>query len=74
MNINIYILIDKSIDKIMHKYGSLIKYIRGYYNKLNIFLIKYLKKNNIMDDSIFKLNISEYERNVIFTKINKDLI
>lgn len=73
INIDLHILVNKSIDKIITNYGSLLKYIRWYYNRLISFLIIFFKKINISDDSIFKLNISSSEQNIILTSINNKL-
>lgn len=73
-DVDLHILIDKSIRKIIDSKYSFLEYIRFYANKLRRFHIKYLNKIKYPAERIFNIYTSGDENIYIYNAINTDLI
>jgi len=71
--IDLKVLVNSSIAKIINSKYSFIEYIRFYANKLRRFHIKYLKKIKYPAEKIFNIYTTNDEKNYIYNSINNNI-
>lgn len=67
------ILVNKSINKIINLKYSIMEYIRFYANKLRRYHIKYLKKIKYPAEKIFNIHTTNEEKDYIYQQVNKSI-
>ncbi len=68
------ILVNKSINKIINLKYSIMEYIRFYANKLRRYHIKYLKKIKYPAEKIFNIHTTNDEKDYIYQQVNKSIL
>jgi len=72
-NLDLEVLVNKSINKIINLKYSIMEYIRFYANKLRRYHIKYLKKIKYPAEKIFNIHNTNEEKDYIYQQINKSI-
>ncbi len=71
--LDLEVLVNKSINKIINLKYSIMEYIRFYANKLRKYHIKYLKKIKYPAEKIFNIHTTNEEKDYIYQQINKSI-
>jgi hypothetical protein len=71
--VELSVLVDKSISKIINSKYSFMEYIRFYANKLRRFHINYLKKIKYPAEKIFNIHTTNNEKNYIYNAVNNNI-
>jgi hypothetical protein len=71
--VELSVLVDKSISKIINSKYSFMEYIRFYANKLRRFHINFLKKIKYPAEKIFNIHTTSNEKDYIYNAINNNI-